>query len=165
MRISDTTSSGDDGLRWKPLKVSSLPGDTATSWNAPAKLLTEPSITSFRLCVPVRGLSVLLLADAVTGASPPWKPSQNPTNGGPSCVMGCSKLGLTNRFCASARELKAANTSSAAKATHLKLFICKPSESETCKSFSREHRETLRATSVKTRVWNGSDFRPDSVTF
>ena len=63
-------------------------------------------------------------------AAPLVNPSQEPTNGGPSMVMGSSNPGLTNRF-------PAAGTNDAAKATDkaaviarqfLSDFMCNPSK-------------------------------------
>lgn len=47
---------------------------------------------------PVCGFTVLLVADDAPPPKLPEKPSQKPMNGGPSEVIGSSKLGLANSF-------------------------------------------------------------------
>jgi hypothetical protein len=55
--------------------------------------LSDAVIVSSRLCAPLCGEVVLTMAEAVP---PPLNPSQNPTNGGPSEVIGLSKPPLTS---------------------------------------------------------------------
>src|SRR5687768_1732758 len=126
MRISvpSPNAVGEVGVRWKPLHVVGIPGVRfGTSWNTPANVVSVFVIVRSRFMAPVRGEADEF--DAVAAALP-LKPSQNPTNGGPSIVMGSSKLGLTNRFWAGAFDATNTATSSAQAARIVQRRISYP---------------------------------------
>src|SRR5690349_6768169 len=113
MRVSTTTSSGLLGVSFQPLHVTAVPGIIfGTSWKAPAKVLAVVVMFRARFCAPVRGAAVLLAAEL---PAPPLNPSQDPTNGAPSNVIGSSKLGLAKRLAAEACDMPISISTGAAR--------------------------------------------------